>query len=221
MTGAGRAADLPALVPQPGSVHWKPCAGNGLRLNRALRFARDIDPGGFALVRERWRALGITPPVRAARADVTARVSSPGVGPAASAQYTLAIDSATVRIAARRIDQILHSEEVELHDIHVDYQSPEGATWVMVGDTAQVHPGGTVIDVAGNVELHGTDPNRSGAPVIRADTLSYDVTQAVASTSGDVRIDFLVHTLTARGLVANLREHTIRLESRINGRFQP
>jgi hexosaminidase len=100
MTGAGRAADLPALVPQPGSVYWKPCAGDGLRLNRALRFARDVDPGGFALVRERWRALGITPPVRAARADVTARVSSPGGGPAASAQYTLAIDPATVRIAA-------------------------------------------------------------------------------------------------------------------------
>ena len=39
--------------------------------------------------------------------------------------------------------------------------------------------------------------------------------------SGEVRVDFLRNTLTARGLVANLREHTIRLESRINGRFKP
>ncbi len=127
----------------------------------------------------------------------------------------------SVRIAARRIDQIPHSDEIELHDIRVDYQAPGGEAWVMVGDRARVRPGGTVVDVSGNVELQGADSNRAGAPVIRTDTLTYDVTRSVASTDGDVRIDFLLHTLTARGLVANLREHTIRLESRINGRFHP
>ena len=34
-------------------------------------------------------------------------------------------------------------------------------------------------------------------------------------------IYFLLHTLTAHGLVANLRERTVRLESRINGHFHP
>jgi len=43
----------------------------------------------------------------------------------------------------------------------------------------------------------------------------------VASTKSDVRIDFGQHTLTARGLVANLKERTVRLESRVNGRFLP
>jgi lipopolysaccharide export system protein LptC len=69
--------------------------------------------------------------------------------------------------------------------------------------------------------LQGTERERTGAPVIRTDALSYDVKQSIASTDGDVRIDFLLHTLTARGLVANLRERTVRLESRINGRFHP
>lgn len=127
----------------------------------------------------------------------------------------------TVRIAAKRIEQVAQGNDVELHDVRVDYQSPEGATWFMVGSVAHVQPGGAVVDIAGNVELQGTDPRRSVTPVIRADTLSYDVKRTVVSTSGDVRIDFAPHTLTARGLVANLREHTVRLESRINGRFQP
>ena len=127
----------------------------------------------------------------------------------------------SVRIAARRIDQIPHSDEVMLHDIRVDYQAPGGAAWVMVGAMARVRPGGTVVDLTGDVRLQGADPNRRGAAVIRTDTLTYDVTQSIASTSGDVRIDFPPHTLTARGLVANLREHTIRLESRVNGRFHP
>jgi LPS export ABC transporter protein LptC len=127
----------------------------------------------------------------------------------------------TVRIAARRIDQLAHSQEVELHDVHVDYQAPGGSAWVMVGDVAHIRPGGTIVDIAGNVQLQGVARVPAGAPVVRTDTLSYDVTRGVATTPGDVRVDFLLHTLTARGLVANLREHTIRLESRINGRFKP
>jgi LPS export ABC transporter protein LptC len=57
--------------------------------------------------------------------------------------------------------------------------------------------------------------------VIRTDSLHYDVGAAVASTKNDVRIEFDQHTLNARGLVANLKERTMRLESRVNGRFHP
>ena len=174
----------------------------------------------FALAAGAWL---LSSPRRQTGAGGTAhRVENPGyfLKDGVLTDYDAA-GNPTVRIAARRIDQIPHSEEVELHDIRVDYQSPQGAAWVMVGDIAHVHPGGTVVDLAGNVELQGTGGTRGGTPVIRADTLSYDVTRSVASSSGDVRIDFLLHTLTARGLAADLREHTIRLESRINGRFQP
>jgi LPS export ABC transporter protein LptC len=127
----------------------------------------------------------------------------------------------TVRIAAKRIDQVEHSDEVLLHDIRVNYKAPDGAQWVIVGDTAHVRPGGNVVDLSGNVQLQGLERERTGAPVIHTDTLSYDVAQSIASTDSDVRIDFLFHTLTAHGLVANLRDRTVRLESRINGRFHP
>jgi LPS export ABC transporter protein LptC len=127
----------------------------------------------------------------------------------------------SVRIAAKRIDQVEHGDEVVLRDIRVDYQTPDGAQWVMVGDLAHVRPGGNVVDLSGNVELQGSDRGRSGAPVIHTDALSYDVSRAIASTDGDVRIEFLLHTLTAHGLVANLGARTIKLESRINGHFHP
>ncbi len=91
----------------------------------------------------------------------------------------------------------------------------------MVGDVAHVQPGGKVVDVTGNVRLQGDATGRVGAAVIRTDTLSYDVNQAVASTKSDVRIDFAEHTLTAHGLTANLKERTMRLESKVNGRFHP
>jgi LPS export ABC transporter protein LptC len=86
---------------------------------------------------------------------------------------------------------------------------------------AHVQPGGKVVDVSGNVRLQGEVTGREGAPVIHTDTLSYNVPSAVASTKSDVRIDYGEHTLTARGLIANLKERTLRLESKINGRFHP
>jgi LPS export ABC transporter protein LptC len=127
----------------------------------------------------------------------------------------------TIRIGAERIDQIDHGTEVELSNVRVDYQTPNGQNWVMFGDTAHVQPGGKVVDVAGNVRLQEESTDRSPSAVVRTDTLSYDVTDSIATTKSDVRIEFGAHTLTARGLVANLKERTMRLESKVNGRFQP
>lgn len=126
-----------------------------------------------------------------------------------------------IRIEAQRIDQIAHGNEVALYNVRVLYQPPNGQSWVMVGDVAHVEPGGQVIDVTGNVRLQGEATGREGAAVIHTDALSYDVAAGVATTKSDVRIDFAQHTLTARGLIANLKERTLRLESKVNGRFHP
>ena len=126
-----------------------------------------------------------------------------------------------VRIEAERIDQIDHGNEVALYNIRVVYQPQNGQSWVMVGDVAHVQPDGKVVDVTGNVRLQGEAGGREGAAVVRTDTLSYNVQDAMASTKSDVRIDFSDHTLTAHGLTANLKERTMRLESKVNGRFHP
>jgi LPS export ABC transporter protein LptC len=127
----------------------------------------------------------------------------------------------SVRIHADRIDQVDHGPEVALTNVRVDYQSPQGQAWVLLGDTGHVESGGKIVDVAGNVRLEEQSPEHAGTAVLHTDTLRYDVANALATTQSDVRIDFGLHTLTARGLVANLKERTMRLESKVNGRFQP
>jgi LPS export ABC transporter protein LptC len=126
-----------------------------------------------------------------------------------------------IRIEAERIDQIAHGNEVALYNVKVDYRAPNGQSWVMVGDVAHVQPGGKVVDVTGNVRLQGEGTGTEGTAVIRTDTLSYDVPDAVASTKSDVRVEFGAQTLTARGLIADLKERTLRLESKVNGHFHP
>jgi LPS export ABC transporter protein LptC len=134
--------------------------------------------------------------------------------------YDLAGDPG-IRIEAERIDQIGHGNEVALYNIRVLYQAPNGQAWVMVGDVAHVQPDGKVVDVTGNVRLQGDPAGREGTAVVHTDTLSYNVASSVASTKSDVRIDFAQHSLTAHGMTANLKERTMRLESKVNGRFHP
>jgi LPS export ABC transporter protein LptC len=173
-------------------------------------------------------ALGISTwilssPARRPRTQIDAKQADlPGyyLKNAVLTDYDLAGDP-SIRIEAERIDQIAHGNEVALHNVRVVYQAPNGQSWVMVGDVAHIQPGGKVVDVTGNVRLQGDATGREGAAVVHTDTLSYNVPDAVASTKSDVRIDYAEHTLTARGLIANLKERTMRLESKVNGRFHP
>jgi lipopolysaccharide export system protein LptC len=129
--------------------------------------------------------------------------------------------AASIRIHADRIDQVDHGPEVALTNVRVDYQSPNGQNWVMLGDTGHLETGGKIVDVAGNVKLTETSTDHAAPAVLHTDTLRYDVNSGIATTESDVRIDFGAHALTARGLIANLKERTMRLESKVNGRFQP
>jgi LPS export ABC transporter protein LptC len=127
----------------------------------------------------------------------------------------------SLKIGAERIDQVGQGTEVALIDVRVDYDAPNGQNWVMFGDAAHVEPGGKIVDIAGNVRLQGTDPQHPGVAIIRTETLRYDVRGEIASTKSDVRVDFGRYNLTARGLVANLQDRTVHLESRVNGHFLP
>jgi LPS export ABC transporter protein LptC len=127
----------------------------------------------------------------------------------------------SMRLHADRIDQVDHGPEVALYNVRLDYQSPSGQAWVLLGDTGRVEAGGKIVDVTGNVKLSEISADQAGAAVMHTDTLRYDVANGIATTPSDVRIDFGPHALNGRGLIANLKDRTMRLESKVNGRFQP
>jgi LPS export ABC transporter protein LptC len=129
-----------------------------------------------------------------------------------------------VRIEAERIDQVANGSDIAMRDVKVNYQPENAEAWVMFGDTAQVEPGTKLIKVRGNVKLMG-DPTVIGrtysTPVIRSDALDYSVNDSVATTPGDVRLEFGKNTVAGHGLKANMKEQTLRLESKVNARFFP
>jgi LPS export ABC transporter protein LptC len=127
-----------------------------------------------------------------------------------------------IRIEAQRIEQVAHGDDVALFGVKVDYQPPEGESWTMLGDTAQVEQGAKIVNVRGNVRLQGEPSGPKGlVPIIRTDMLRYDLDKQTVTTQDDVHVDFGPNTLNAHGMFANLKDRTMRLEYKVHGTFHP
>ena len=127
-----------------------------------------------------------------------------------------------IRIEAKRIEQVAHSNEVTLYDVKVDYQPPDGEAWTLIGDTGHVEQGAKTVDVEGHVRLQGEPTGTKGlVPIVHTDALSYDIDKQIVTTPDDVHVDFGPNTVTAHGLFANLKDRTMRLEYKVHGTFHP
>jgi LPS export ABC transporter protein LptC len=126
------------------------------------------------------------------------------------------------RIEAERMEQVAHSDQVTMFNVKVDYQPPEGEAWTLYGDTAQIEQANRIVNVQGNVRLQGAATGHEFLmPVIRTDTLRYDVPHQIVTTHDEVHVEYGKNTLSARGLWANLKDRTMRLESKVHGIFHP
>jgi LPS export ABC transporter protein LptC len=127
-----------------------------------------------------------------------------------------------LRLEAKRIEQVGHTNEVALFDVKMDYRPPEGEAWTLFGDTGHLTQGAKIVDVEGHVRLVGeaTGP-KEVVPIVHTDALRYDIEKQIVTTPDDVRVDFGPNTLTARGLYANLKDRTMRLEYKVHGTFHP
>jgi lipopolysaccharide export system protein LptC len=127
-----------------------------------------------------------------------------------------------IRLVAKRIEQVAHGNDVALFDVKLDYQPPDGESWTMTGDTAQVEQGAKIVNVQGNVRLQGEPSGPKGlVPIVRSDTLRYDIDQQIVTTQDDVHVDFGPNTVSAHGMFANLKDRTMRLEYKVHGTFHP
>jgi lipopolysaccharide export system protein LptC len=110
---------------------------------------------------------------------------------------------------------------VRLSDVAVDYNAPTGQVWHLTSDEARVPPGGRVIEFEGEVRLTGQPGEEPGAAKLYTSRLALDTISEVAETKAPVELALATHRMRALGMRADLKEGTLRLESDVNGRFEP
>lgn len=117
------------------------------------------------------------------------------------------------------VEQRLSDQTVLLHNLSLDYSTPQAGKWTVTAAQGRLPQSATALLLSGDVRVTGQEAR--GVALIRTDQLSYDTTTSVIQTAEPVSVQFGNHDLEARGLRVVLNDGTLRLESNVHGHFTP
>lgn len=126
-----------------------------------------------------------------------------------------------LRVAARRIEQDPADDSVSLTDLELEYLALPGQIWRMTARHGAAPQGFGTVTLSGDVVMTGERDQVPHTASVRTGRLVLDTSSQVARTPLPVAVAVGGHTLRARGLTANLKGETLRLESEVHGNFAP
>jgi len=176
----------------------------------------------IALLAIAWLALNGESSGPAAPATATVSAQSPGysarnavlieTGPDGRPMYTL---------RAADIREQPASQSALLDRVEMQFRDAAGRLWQGRADQARVVDQATEVELSGDVALSGALPNTTELLRISTDRLKVDTHSEVVATDDAVTIALGSQQLRARGLIARLRQQSIRLQSQVHGRYAP
>lgn len=124
-------------------------------------------------------------------------------------------------VRARSIDQNLADESVALHQLELDYTTLQAGKWHVTADRGHLARDQDTLRLAGNVRVAGSAGPGGARALVLTDELAYDTRANLVYTAAPVAVQFDAHRLDGRGLRVALDDGTLRLESNVNGTFNP
>lgn len=112
------------------------------------------------------------------------------------------------------------SREIALEGVRAVYHPGSPRAWQLQARQGRLPAGSHRLLLKGDVRLQPARAELAGDARIRTSTLTLDLDGERASTPAPVEVDFGRHALTARGLTADMKAGTLRLESELHGTFQ-
>jgi LPS export ABC transporter protein LptC len=122
----------------------------------------------------------------------------------------------TLKVRAATAHQSEREGIVLLDQLQVDYLPSAGRDWRMTSVGGSLLPNGRSVLLAGDVRLRAP---YEGAAVVRTEHLRLELDSELATTADPVRIEMPPHVVDARGMSADLKRETLRLESAVDGTF--
>jgi len=113
------------------------------------------------------------------------------------------------------------SGQVTLREVAVDYHALEGQDWRLTSAEARIPRGGHIVEFEGDVRMRGRPAEADVLAELRTPRLTLDTDAERASTRDPVTLAFGRHEMRAHGLQVDLKAGSLRLESDVNGLFNP
>src|SRR5262245_34708049 len=109
------------------------------------------------------------------------------------------------------IRQQANDERVQLDAPRITFTSVENGTWHAQARSGLIQADGSIVDLHGDVKMDGM---LSDSPVvITTSTISFDTRTEIARTPAHVTIKARGGTLEGSGLIANLKDSSVQIES--------
>jgi LPS export ABC transporter protein LptC len=108
---------------------------------------------------------------------------------------------------------------VELQQVRLGFRDADGNQWTARAAHGELAQGSGVVQLQGDVHVNGTLPGTGEPTEITSERLAFDTDAQIVTTQTPVTIVMSGRELQARGLVANLKERHVHLESAVHGSF--
>jgi LPS export ABC transporter protein LptC len=140
------------------------------------------------------------------------------------------------RLDARVIRQQTESGVIELEGLAMNYHvqaedNPPGKSapavgapgdiWHLTSDLGEVLANGDDVELHGNVRFVGPSPGGGEPLSLTTENMRINTPTQFIETQAAVKLRWSGHELNARGMQADLKAGTLRLESDVNGHFYP
>jgi LPS export ABC transporter protein LptC len=140
------------------------------------------------------------------------------------------------RLNARVVRQQSDGGVIDLEQLEMDYhpgaqpavpgeRPPSGPAatevWHLKSDRGQVRSNGDDVQLNGNVVVTGPAPGTGAPLILSTESMRINTPTEFIQTDAPVRVRWSGHELVSRGMQADLKAGTLRLESDVHGEFSP
>jgi LPS export ABC transporter protein LptC len=120
---------------------------------------------------------------------------------------------------AAAIHQLPDAGQVQLTQVQMSFRDADGNPWTATADQGELQQAAQEVLLSGNVHVSGTLAGASGTAQISTPSLSVNIRSDIVSTKDPVQMLWSGRPLSAIGLIANLKDHRVQLESAVHGTF--
>ncbi len=124
-------------------------------------------------------------------------------------------------LQAQQVHQNPDDNIINLTTVHMTFRDASGGHWQSRADQAVAHQDSAQIDLSGAINVDGTFAGSETPLHFLSDALHVDTRTDILRTPAAVTFKWDGHVLTAQGMVANLKDHRVTLESQVHGQFNP
>jgi LPS export ABC transporter protein LptC len=125
------------------------------------------------------------------------------------------------RISARTVEERPTENRTVLSDVAIVYSPLAEVPWEIRAESGEIPDAQRYLDLSGSVELATTEASSGETTLIQAPRIRLAPDEYLATTDTDVSVSLGSERLEAVGMVADLKDDYLELESSVHGLFNP